>query len=457
MGLTGLGSVHKLFGFQVLRFQMTFSGGRGITRVQLGVGAVVVRFGIIGSVAAISLALGPVDRARAGWTCISLHPPSGSSGSFASNTTATHQVGTAYVGGREHACLWSGTAGSWVDLHPAGLLDSYANVNFGSLQAGSVVFDSPGPPPPQGYVYHAALWSGTASSVVDLNPAGAIGSVVWGMSSTQQVGRADFAGGVSRASLWQGTAASWVDLTPAGFSSSQAVDASGSEQVGTVLFGSFQHAVRWRGTAQSWVDLHPIGALSSTAWGTSGTQQVGQANFGGGVAHAGLWSGTPGSWVDLHPTGMSSSAAFGVSGPYQVGTATSGTATYASFWSGTAASWVNLATYLPDGPGAWGDAQSTDVWTEGSRIYVVGYGSSFTTGRNEALLWIYEPDTLPGDMNCDGFVGVGDIGGFVLALTNPAQYAALFPACDIYSGDVNDDSFVSVADIGPFVQLLAGG
>lgn len=67
--------------------------------------------------------------------------------------------------------------------------------------------------------------------------------------------------------------------------------------------------------------------------------------------------------------------------------------------------------------------------------------------------------TLPdqtGDMNCDGVVSVGDIAGFVLALTNPAGYAAQYPTCDILNGDVNGNGVVSVTDIGPFVQLLTG-
>lgn len=62
-----------------------------------------------------------------------------------------------------------------------------------------------------------------------------------------------------------------------------------------------------------------------------------------------------------------------------------------------------------------------------------------------------------GDMNCDGLVSVSDIGGFVLALTNPAQYQANFPTCDANLADINEDTFVSVSDIGPFVLLLTGG
>lgn len=64
---------------------------------------------------------------------------------------------------------------------------------------------------------------------------------------------------------------------------------------------------------------------------------------------------------------------------------------------------------------------------------------------------------LPGDMNCDGTIGVGDIGAFVLALTDPTAYALAFPSCDINLGDLNNDDQVSVGDIGLFVALLTGG
>lgn len=59
-----------------------------------------------------------------------------------------------------------------------------------------------------------------------------------------------------------------------------------------------------------------------------------------------------------------------------------------------------------------------------------------------------------GDMNCDGIVSVGDIAGFVLALTDPTGYAAAFPGCNIQAADVNADSVISVGDIAGFVALL---
>ncbi len=64
---------------------------------------------------------------------------------------------------------------------------------------------------------------------------------------------------------------------------------------------------------------------------------------------------------------------------------------------------------------------------------------------------------LPGDLNCDGVVSVGDINPFVLALTDPAAYAAQFPECDILAGDCSGDDQVTVGDINCFVDLVTGG
>ena len=68
---------------------------------------------------------------------------------------------------------------------------------------------------------------------------------------------------------------------------------------------------------------------------------------------------------------------------------------------------------------------------------------------------IWTPATS-GDMNCDTLVTVTDIAGFVLAITNPAQYAMNFPDCDVMNADVNGDGAVTVGDIGAFVALLTG-
>jgi hypothetical protein len=62
----------------------------------------------------------------------------------------------------------------------------------------------------------------------------------------------------------------------------------------------------------------------------------------------------------------------------------------------------------------------------------------------------------PGDLNCDGSVGFGDINPFVLALTDWSHYLAYYPNCDIWLADINGDGYVDFADINPFVALLTG-
>jgi hypothetical protein len=64
---------------------------------------------------------------------------------------------------------------------------------------------------------------------------------------------------------------------------------------------------------------------------------------------------------------------------------------------------------------------------------------------------------LLGDANCDGLVNSFDIDAFVLALTDPFAWAALYPECDLLcTCDINGDGFVNSFDIDPFVMLLTG-
>ena len=54
-------------------------------------------------------------------------------------------------------------------------------------------------------------------------------------------------------------------------------------------------------------------------------------------------------------------------------------------------------------------------------------------------------------------VNAFDIDPFVLALTDPAGYAAAWPDCDRMLADCNGDGVVNAFDIDPFVELLIGG
>ncbi len=73
------------------------------------------------------------------------------------------------------------------------------------------------------------------------------------------------------------------------------------------------------------------------------------------------------------------------------------------------------------------------------------------------LYWSCGPhQPWPGDLNCDCTVDFGDINPFVLALTDPSAYVAMYPDCDMMNADVNGDGAVDFGDINPFVELLIG-
>jgi hypothetical protein len=66
----------------------------------------------------------------------------------------------------------------------------------------------------------------------------------------------------------------------------------------------------------------------------------------------------------------------------------------------------------------------------------------------------YQPVIVLGDMDCNGDVIISDVGPFVLALIEPAEYAQQFPECSLMVADVNQDGAEDGLDIGPFVQTL---
>ena len=109
----------------------------------------------------------------------------------------------------------------------------------------------------------------------------------------------------------------------------------------------------------------------------------------------------------------------------------------------------------PDTSGRWGDYSAVEPdpanpsWLWAHHEY--GSSSSWRT-------WVARMQLPPrtGDMNCDGAVNFDDINPFVLALSDPAGYAAAYPSCNILNGDINGDGLVNFDDINPFVALLTG-
>jgi hypothetical protein len=396
-------------------------------------------------------AQGFATAAPAQWSVTNLHtaglppaPPgvcSGQAHTAAYGTSAQQQVGFRYyycggLFGAEAACLWNGSAKTWVDLHPkfaeGGASAAYAT--SGINQVGLVMTE---------LFQHASMWSGTAESWIDLGPPQAIYSVATDLSDTHQVGVA-IVGGRQRASLWSGTSASWVDLHPSDATSSEAMGIAGTQQVGYAYIDDQQHASLWNGTSESWVDLHPDGAVSSIARAAAENQQVGSATFGT-VTRASLWHGSAASRVDLHPEGSTGSLLTDTTGTQQVGQTISGGLSRATLWYGTPESRVDLGAMLPAGFSHHTHAKG--ISSNGSVTRVSGYATNLITSRTEALLWtiparlcqpniVNSPDSVfqvdvddliavilqwgpcrgcPEDINDDGQVDVDDLIGVILA------------------------------------------
>ena len=335
----------------------------------------------------------------------------------------TSQVGSGYgdaTGFFSNALLWSGTAGSAVNLHPAALQVSYATaatstnqVGYGNAAGGNT---------------HALLWSGTAASVVDLNPPGIDISYAHDVAGSKQIGNgfntSDF---LSHALLWSGTAASRVDLNPAGYTESFGNGISGSAALGYAQVGygygsstsDNNHAILWTGTAASKVDLNPSGFTETYANDVYGnaiaSTQVGSGagSATSGATHALKWSGTTASKVDLNPSGFDLSEALGVSAAGQVGdgfgASTSG-AYHALYWNGTSASAIDLhAVLLPSTGYDFVSSQAFAIADNGTIVGVAVDDGLY----NHGIIWTPVPDGPPesgvaGDYNNNGTVDAGD-------------------------------------------------
>jgi hypothetical protein len=199
------------------------------------------------------------------------------------------------------------------------------------------------------------------------------------------------------AAVWTTSTDSWVDLHPSGATESRVSAVHNRQQAGWVAFTddvALSHAALWTDTAESFVDIHPPSTNASFAADVHNGQQVGSVSLTMGnvrASHAALWTGTPDSWIDLNPTGATISVAGGVYDGLQVGSARFGVTNRAGLWTGTPESWE----LLPLPPGTWTGTAAAGVWSDDNTIYVVGSG--LKGQRTEALLWtrpIPEPSTL---------------------------------------------------------------
>jgi hypothetical protein len=275
-----------------------------------------------------------------------------------------------------------------IDLSPAGSVGSSAAGASGAQQVGSAGFVSGAG---QTAVNHAVLWGGSGAGVIDLGVGAALA-----IGEGQQAGSAN-----NHAALWLGSAASRVDLNPSQWTQSVAAGVGGGRQVGyatrsvvcTTKKGQCPGGVRtefhpfmWSGSAASAVDLTPLGLGfgAGRALATDGVQQVGVGFQVIGVnAFAGpfavLWSGAADSAVNLNPPDASTSQANGVYGGQQVGYGY--VPSRALLWKGSADTKVELH---PAGYDSSEASATNGVQQAGSGVVV---DASAGVTHRHALLW----------------------------------------------------------------------
>jgi hypothetical protein len=345
------------------------------------------------------------------YTAALLHPPALAK-SLGNGNSNAHQVGygsTSTTISTEHALLWTDTAASVVDLNPAGYAYSGLHATDDSINKHvgyGALTGTPNNP-------HALLWSGTNTTPVDLHPSGYSYSYGLDISSTRQVGYALLTTtSKQHAMLWTSIAASAVDLHPSGYVESGAFATISSKQFGyaSVTAGSTTnaHAILWGTTAASAVDLNPTGFTYSIGGGLSTTYQVGYGagSATGNLDHALLWSGNAASKVDLHPaSGFTMSYAQSTTTDTQVGygVTTVGSAEHALAWHNTAASVVDLHALLSGLGITFVSSKARHLSPNGD---IVGTAKD-AANKSYAVLWSATLG-VPGDFNHDGAVDAAD-------------------------------------------------
>ena len=319
------------------------------------------------------------------YTVVSLHPNIGGN-SLAIKVRNGQQVGNAlwtvdpnFYG---QATLWTGTAASAVNLNPAGHEGSVAYATNGAYQVGATIDNGGG----QTVIFTAAIWQGTPASYINMAPAGATASRITGVDNGIFAGWCTF--GSWLPGYWTSTSgSSWHELPMPYPSNGQVAGISGNRIVGEVDITTQQHAFAWNVSANTYVDLHPAGYAGSLALATDTVQDAGEAaNVVNNryFYHAGVWDVATSAFTDLHPSGWTESQANDVKNGFQVGTVSAqinGVNTeHAGVWNGTAASFVDLQQFLPN---TTRDSEANGIDAAGDIVGEYYDGSSW-----KAVMWV---------------------------------------------------------------------
>ncbi|MBL8060032.1 MAG: hypothetical protein JNK63_04865 [Chthonomonas sp.] len=444
----------------------------------------------------LSLALGFVacSVAQAGWTYTILHP-AGYNNSVAYGIRNGKVVGYAENNVNSYAAAWTVDTPGWTNLGtgrayntdgvqvvgndiflpwvctmsganwtnltpPNNLFPNFLlgvpSAVFDGMQAGSVYSH---PLFPQ-----ACYWLDSASTYVNLNPAGSTASEAVNTHVSQQVGYATF-GGQAHAGVWYNSPGSFVDINPAGSDFSAAYGVYNNQQCGVYrLVGpEIYRACRWNNTAASMVELHPAGvAQHSWANATYNGRQAGRIKKNG-VDHAVMWSNTSNSVNELHyisPPGTNGTNAIGIwtnnfGITYVSGVANVNGSYRAILWKGTPDQTIFFNLNLLDTVAGFA-AQRNITYTVMQGVNTVASGSwNIASPTNQVPLMI--PQNLTGTMTItlDGSSFLKRV--FQLVFTGQNQ---VIGTVNMTNGDCDLSGEVDAADIdaaiADFGSLLVG-
>ncbi|MBI5864837.1 MAG: immunoglobulin domain-containing protein [Planctomycetes bacterium] len=201
-----------------------------------------------------------------------------------------------WSGGQYWTCAWQ-SAGFWIgdppvfqERHASGSEYDAIYQTDGVAMAGSATYDDASGNYWSHALYHPApnYWG------IVMNPGGASSAWLAAVDGPNQYGyiNTPYPSPVAHAAMWSGSAASFVDLHPAGYSRSFISDAADGQAVGSVYLGDTPHAGLWVGG--QFTDLNPPGAGGSSLSLVKGGLQAGTANN-----IPGLWLGTADSFIPL--------------------------------------------------------------------------------------------------------------------------------------------------------------
>jgi hypothetical protein len=207
-----------------------------------------------------------------------------------------------YVNNQWQTCYFR--RGCWWNLDGTFHETSYSGYEYTTMSATdgvSVVGSGTTDDASGNYYTRAVIWGApTHYSAQSIHPTGYRNSSAVAVDGEYQFGTASLPFAVVHAAMWRGSASSFVDMNPDWAGNSAIVDASDGQQIGVANQWSTPRGVMWEGSPESVVDLTPEGATTSNLYACDGGLQIGAATFPDEpTSRIGIWGSSARSFTSL--------------------------------------------------------------------------------------------------------------------------------------------------------------